>query len=117
MILGRGGGKLAKNLPNGLKLSLELFHVGVFSRVDRVERVEVIGVGNGASHLNLNSGTCGTGKTDDCLNLTGGACENPAMLNSANCSNLLSCASHLSYSSQGVRSTLHSHLPLLISHN
>ena len=29
------------NLPNGLKVSLELFHVGVFSRVDRVERVEV----------------------------------------------------------------------------
>ena len=79
----------------------------------------MIGVGKGASHLNLNSGTCktcGTGKTDDCLNLTGGACENPAMLNSANCSNLLSCASHLSYSSQGVRSTLHSYLLLLISH-
>ena len=79
----------------------------------------MIGVGKGASHLNLNSGTCktcGTGKTDDCLNLIGGACENPAMLNSANCSNLLSCASHLSYSSQGVRSTLHSHLPLLITH-
>ena len=30
-----------KNLSNGLKVSLELFHVGVFSRVDRVERVEV----------------------------------------------------------------------------
>ena len=93
---------------------------GFFNRVDRVERAEVIGVGKSASHLNLNSGTCktcGTGKTDDCLNLTGGACENPAMLNSANCSNLLSCASHLSYSSQGVRSTLHSHLPSLISHN
>ena len=30
-----------KNLPNGLKVSLELFRVGVFSRVDRVERVEV----------------------------------------------------------------------------
>ena len=120
MIFDRGGCKLAENLPNGLKVSLELFHVGVFSRVDRVERVEMIGVGKGASHLNLNSGTsktCGTGKTDDCLNLTGGACENPAMLNSANCSNLLSCASHLSYSSQGVRSTLHSHLPSLISHN
>ena len=41
MIFDRGGGKLAKNLPNGLKVSLELFHVGVFSRVDRVERVEV----------------------------------------------------------------------------
>ena len=63
----------------------------------------MIGVGKGASHLNLNSGTCktcGTGETDDCLNLTGGACENPAMLNSANCSNLLSYASHLSYASQ-----------------
>ena len=32
---------LAESLPNGLKVSLELFHVGVFSRVDRVERVEV----------------------------------------------------------------------------
>ena len=114
MIFDRGGGKLAENLPNGLKVGLELFRVRDFNRVDRVERVEVIGVGKGASHLNLNSGT---GKTDDCLNLTGGACENPAMLNSANCSNLLSCASHLSYSSQGVRSTLHSHLPSLISHN
>ena len=30
-----------KNLPNGLKVSLELFRVGVFSRVDRVERIEV----------------------------------------------------------------------------
>ena len=103
MIFDRGGGKLAENLPNGLKVSLELFRVRVFNRVDRVERVEMIGVGKGASHLNLNSGTCktcGTGKTDDCLNLTGGACENPAMLNSANCSNLLSCASHPSYSSQ-----------------
>ena len=29
------------NLPNGLKVSLELFHVGFFGRVDRVERVEV----------------------------------------------------------------------------
>ena len=119
MIFDRGGFSLAKNLPNGLKVSLELFRVRDFNRVDRVERVEMIGVGKGASHLNLNSGTCktcGTGKTDDCLNLTGGACENPAMLNSANCSNLLSCASHLSYSSQGVRSTLHSHLLLLISH-
>ena len=74
----------------------------------------MIGVGKGASHLNLNSGTCktcGTGKTDDCLNLTGGACENPAMLNSANCSNLLSCASHLSYSSQVCEA-----LFILISH-
>ena len=75
----------------------------------------MIGVGKGASHLNLNSGTCktcGTGKTDDCLNLTGGACENPAMLNSANCSNLLSCASHASPTSQGCEA-----LFILISHN
>ena len=88
--------------------------MGELNRVDRVERVEMIGVGKGASHLNLNSGTCktcGTGKTDDCLNLTGGACENPAMLNSANCSNLLSCASHLSYSSQMCEA-----LFILISH-
>ena len=41
MIFDRGGFYLHKNLPNGLKVSLELFHVGVFSRVDRVERVEV----------------------------------------------------------------------------
>ena len=41
MIFERGGVYLHKNLPNGLKVSLELFHVGVFSRVDRVERVEV----------------------------------------------------------------------------
>ena len=56
----------------------------------------MIGVGKGASHLNLNSGTCktcGTGKTDDCLNLTGGACENPVMLNSANC--LIYCPTRL----------------------
>ena len=40
----------------------------------------MIGVGKGASHLNLNSGTsetCGTGETDDCLNLAGGADEDP----------------------------------------
>ena len=30
-----------KNLPNGLKVSLELFGVRDFNRVDRVERVEV----------------------------------------------------------------------------
>ena len=41
MIFDKGGFYLHKNLPNGLKVSLELFHVGVFSRVDRVERVEV----------------------------------------------------------------------------
>ena len=48
MIFDRGGCKLAENLPNGQKVSLELFRVsccwfrvGVFNRVDRVERVEV----------------------------------------------------------------------------
>ena len=41
MIFNRGGGKLAKNLPNSLKVSLELFRVRDFNRVDRVERVEV----------------------------------------------------------------------------
>ena len=41
MIFDRGGVYLHKNLPNGLKVSLELFHVGFFCRVDRVERVEV----------------------------------------------------------------------------
>ena len=70
----------------------------------------MIGVGKGASHLNLNSGTCktcGTGKTDDCLNLTGGACENPAMLNSANC--LIYCPTRLTCPTRpSVRSTLHS---------
>ena len=30
MIFDRGGGKLAENLPNGLKVSGELFHVGFF---------------------------------------------------------------------------------------
>ena len=71
----------------------------------------MIGVGKGASHLNLNSGTCktcGTGKPDDRLNLTGGACENPAMLNSANC--LIYCPTRPSG-----RSTLHSHLSSLIT--
>ena len=29
------------NLPNGLKVGLELFRVRVFNRVDRVERVEM----------------------------------------------------------------------------
>ena len=32
---------LAENLPNGLKVGLELFRVRDFNRVDRVERVEV----------------------------------------------------------------------------
>ena len=32
---------LAESLPNRQKVGLELFHVGVFNRVDRVERVEV----------------------------------------------------------------------------
>ena len=41
MIFDRGGESLHKNLPNGLKVSLELFRVGVFNRVDRVERVEM----------------------------------------------------------------------------
>ena len=41
MIFDRGGCKLAENLPNGLKVSLELFRVRDFNRVDRVERVEV----------------------------------------------------------------------------
>ena len=31
---------LAENLPNGLKVSLELFHVGFFCRVERVEEGE-----------------------------------------------------------------------------
>jgi hypothetical protein len=34
MTFDRGGGMLAENLPNGLKVSLELFHVGVFGRVE-----------------------------------------------------------------------------------
>ena len=78
----------------------------------------MIGVGKGASHLNLNSGTsetCGTGATDDCLNLAGGADEDPGNDKFCELSDLLS-SSHLSYTSQGVRSTLHSHLLLLISH-
>ena len=114
MIFERGGGKRAKNLPNGLKVS------GKFEPCRSVESVEMIGVGKGASHLNLNSGTCktcGTGKTDDCLNLTGGADEDPGNDKFCELSDLLSYASHLSYSSQGVRSTLHSYLLLLISHN
>ena len=41
MIFDRGGCKLAENLPNGLKVSLELFRVRDFNRVDRVERVEM----------------------------------------------------------------------------
>ena len=40
MIFDRGGCKLAENLPNGLKVSLELFRVRDFNRVDRVERVD-----------------------------------------------------------------------------
>ena len=77
----------------------------------------MIGVGKGASHLNLNSGTCktcGTGKTDDCLNLAGGADENPGNDKFCELSDLLSYASHLSYTSQWAKhspfSTLH---PLL----
>ena len=41
MIFDRGGESLHKNLPNGQKVSLELFRVRDFNRVDRVERVEV----------------------------------------------------------------------------
>ena len=41
MIFDRGGESLQKSLPNGLKVSLELFRVRDFNRVDRVERVEV----------------------------------------------------------------------------
>ena len=98
---------LAENLPNGLKVSLELFRVRDFYRV------EVIGVGKGASHLNLNSGTCETcGKTDDCLNLAGGADEDPGNDKFCELSDLLSYASHLSYTSQWAKhspfSTLHS---------
>ena len=52
-----------------------------------------------------------TRKTDDCLNLTGGAGDDPSMLNSANCSNLLSCASLLSHTSQRCEA-----LFILISH-
>ena len=105
MIFDRGGFSLAKNLPNGLKVSFELGvgESGIFNRVDRVERVEMIGVGKGASHLNLNSGTCktcGTGKTDDCLNLAGGADEDPGNDKFCELSDLLSYASHLSYTSQ-----------------
>ena len=40
MIFDRGGESLHKNLPNGQKVSLELFRVRVFNRVDRVESVE-----------------------------------------------------------------------------
>ena len=40
MIFDRGGGKLAQEPAVSLRVSLELFHVGVFNRVDRVERVE-----------------------------------------------------------------------------
>ena len=90
---------------------------GFFNRVDRVERAEVIGVGKSASHLNLNSGTCktcGTGKTDDCLNLAGGADENPGNDKFCELSDLLSYASHLSYTSQWAK---HSSFSSLISHN
>lgn len=52
-----------------------------------------------------------TRKTDDCLNLTGGAGEDPVLLNSANCPNLLSCASLLSHTSQGCEA-----LFILITH-
>ena len=47
MIFDRGGGSLHKNLPNGLKVSLELFRVRDFNRVDRVERVEEGGFNHG----------------------------------------------------------------------
>ena len=41
MIFERGGFYLHKNLPNGQKVSLELFRGRDFNHVDRVERVEV----------------------------------------------------------------------------
>jgi len=75
----------------------------------------MVGVGKGASHLNLNSGTsetCGTGATDDCLNLAGGADEDPGNDKFCELSDLLSYASHLSYTSQWAKhspfSTLYS---------
>ena len=71
----------------------------------------MIGVGKGASHLNLNSGTCktcGTGATDDCLNLAGGADEDPGNDKFCELSDLLS------YTSQWAK---HSSFSSLISHN
>ena len=50
MIFDRGGCKLAENLPNGLKVGLELFRVRVFNRVDRVERVGEVGEFNHEIH-------------------------------------------------------------------
>ena len=41
MIFDRGGCKLAESLPNGLKVSLELFRVRDFNRVERVEMGEL----------------------------------------------------------------------------
>ena len=75
----------------------------------------MIGVGKGASHLNLNSGTCktcGTGATDDCLNLAGGADEDPGNDKFCELSDLLSYASHLSYTSQWAK---HSPFSTLLS--
>ena len=69
----------------------------------------MIGVGKGASHLNLNSGT---GKTDDCLNLAGGADEDPGNDKFCELSDLLSYASHLSYTSQWAK---HSPFSTLLS--
>ena len=45
---------LAGSLPTSLKVSLELFHVEVFSRVYRVERVEVGGFNHGIHETHEN---------------------------------------------------------------
>ena len=65
--------------------------------------------------MNLNSGTsetCGTGATDDCLNLAGGADEDPGNDKFCELSDLLSYASHLSYTSQWAK---HSPFSTLLS--
>ena len=87
----------------------------VYGSVKNSGEVGREGVGEGASRLDLDSGTCKTRetcRTNECLNLAGGldpisgslnlaggAVEDPAMLNSANYSNLSSYASHASHTS------------------
>ena len=114
--------RFVKGLPRGGRLALLPLFVAliVYGSVKNSGEVGREGVGEGASRLDLDSGTCKTretSRTNECLNLAGGAVEDPAMLNSANCSNLLSCASHLSYSSQGCEALfiLISHLSSLIT--
>ena len=96
--------RFVRGLPWGGRLVLLPLFIAlvVYGSVKNSGGVESGGAGEDASRLDLDSGTCKTRetcRTNECLNLAGGAVEDPAMLNSANYSNLSSYASHASHTS------------------